>query len=145
MVLSKYATRELASAKAPSIDGITLSGEAFRPGPIVLITGGFDWRAQAELGIWRKLLTEVAPQFTCWTVYLGGNPNDRLVVNLQALTPQSLWPVTVVSRNTGPWRDLVQPDRPERSFGTLIKGGNAFPLMVGLPTEEALDRFVAML
>jgi hypothetical protein len=41
--------------------------------------------------------------------------------------------------------NLIRPDRPERSFAGILRDGAFDMLMVGIPTEEAWDRFMQKL
>ena len=136
-----YQTRELGPIAVPPIIGTTLAGDPVQDGVIQLVLGAFDPKAQLELGVWLRLMSAEVPKLPCWTVFFIESLTDKLRRDIFTMTPSSRHNLTVISTVTADWRNIVQPDRPERSFGTLIKCGVGNPLMVGTPTEEALDRF----
>ncbi len=94
-------------------------------------------RAEAELGVWRRLLDDAALGMTYWTVLFVDLSSDQV----RELVPRSRWESTVLSAPSSVWSDVIQPDAPSCSFAMACSGGVADPLMVGLPTEEAWDAF----
>ena len=136
-----YVTRELAPQPIPELSGKSLSGNDLHLGSVDVLLGAFDLRAQVELGVWHRLAAGIVPSIAPWTVYFFDSPSRKQSEDLRAMTPPSLWAFTFISTSGAAWRRLIKPDRPERSFGALIKNGIANPMMVGTPTETALDRF----
>ena len=125
----------------PQITGNYLEGESFAPQGNYLILGGFDLRAQAEIGVWRRLVQQSASVISCVTIYFLDRSDASGREALEAMTPLSQWSTTAVAESTSHWLELIQPDRPERSFAGLIRDTTIDPLMIGMPTEEAWDRF----
>ena len=113
---------------------------ALQPGDVLI--GGFDPRAQVELGVWIRLLSEAGAEARVRTLFLC---EQRMQDGVRALTPRSRWASTFVGLPTSDWQALILPDRPERSFAGICRGNDLEPLMIGLPTEEAWDRFLASL
>ena len=106
-----------------------------------IVLGGFDLRAQAELGIWWRLL-ETASLLTAARLVLILPEEDEIVTKV---LPRSWAANLSVVRNGGEaWRALIQPDRPERSFAAITRGGMAPLVVVGPPTEDVWERFEAL-
>lgn len=109
--------------------------------PCQIVIGGFDLKALAEIGVWRKLLLAVSPDIPIITAIFLTTSSEESLKLMREVIPRSLWERTVVGENRDEWYQALAPDLDTRSFGCLIKEGIADPLMVGLPTEDALDRF----
>ena len=138
---AKYSTWEPHAATMPPLEGIALDESPFKASGRFVVLGGFDLRAQAEIGVWKRLLAEAQPGVRIWTVYLLESGRASKLTMVQSMTSKSEWPTTVVAESTALWRELIQADRPERSFAGLVSGVVIDPLMIGVPTEEAWDRF----
>lgn len=136
-----YCTRELEAVVAPPFRATTLDGILIDETFAGILMGGFDPRAQSELGIWRRLLEEADLGVDCLTVLILESLGPKAEAAVRAMVPQSQWHGFAIARCTDEWIDLIQPDRPERSFAAMIRGGILNPLMIGIPTEEAWDRF----
>ena len=80
-----------------------------------------------------------------WTVYLLAEDSPKELAKLGAITPGSHWASTGIAKASSDWTRTIQPDRPGRSFAAFQKGGVLNPLMIGLPTEDAWDRFQSAL
>ncbi|MDR3692533.1 MAG: hypothetical protein P4L46_24340 [Fimbriimonas sp.] len=139
-------------AAIKGITGISLAEMPFSLGSSDLVFGGFDLAAVRELIIWRRLFDRNPSLEAClgaghpapfgWTILFLSGQDKVSVPTLKAMTAPSAWSTTIIADDNGPLRDLIQVDRPDRSFGTLVVSGIADPLMVGLPTEEALQTFL---
>lgn len=140
-----YNTWEQGRSLLPAIIGRRLDGLPFDQTSYQVLIGGFDLRAQAELGVWWRLLSDHSPDLKFGTVYFLGLPDARLIENLAAMIPKSKWADTIVAEPSPEWTTLIKPDRPERSFAGVVREGMIDPLMIGSPTEEAWDRFLASL
>lgn len=96
--------------------------------------GGFDLRCISELGVWLRLFEDA-----------GYQPGIRLFLDasqpLEAVLPPSVFARTMVSGPIADWRQLIQPDRPERSFAVLGDGSTIEMLVVGPPTEDVWEEF----
>jgi hypothetical protein len=60
---------------------------------------------------------------------------------LEAVLPPSVFARTTVSEPVADWRNLIHPDRPERSFAVLENGSTIEMLVVGPPTEDVWEEF----
>ena len=140
-----YNTWEPAPAPIPEMIGRNLHGQLLNLDGQVVLCGGFDLRASAELGVWRRLLQSLDTPIKLWTIYLLPDQTSSDEAALASMTPKSLWSNTYLARSTSEWSELIQPDRPERSFAALAMNGVLDPLMIGLPTEEAWYRFQSAL
>jgi hypothetical protein len=139
---AKFDTWEPGSCVLPGLVALSLEGERLVLSPGVILVGGFDPRAQGETGVWSRLISEGGFEQRLRTLYLG---EPRIHSAVRALTPKSKWATTFVGSSTPDWDALILPDRPERSFAGVVRVGTLDPLMIGLPTEEAWDRFSASL
>ncbi len=96
--------------------------------------GGFDLRCISELGVWLRLFEDA-----------GYQPNIRFFLDssqpLDTVLPPSVFARTTVSEPVADWRNLIQPDRPERSFAVLGNGTTIEMLVVGPPTEDVWEEF----
>jgi len=142
---TSYQTRELDPTPTPALVAEALNGDIYQARDRELLVGGFDLRAQSEIGVWNRIFDEELPCVRCWTVFFLDSLTPKVAANLRAMIPRSKHDKTLVCTQPESWASIIQPDRPERSFGTLITEGVADPLMVGIPTEEALDRFLEKL
>jgi hypothetical protein len=138
-----YETRELSPVECPSVIARFLSGEEFSPPDQCVLLGAFDPKAQAELGVWRRLITEAIPSTPILTLFFL--EDLKMEPSLRAMTPKSTWSAVALSTPSNDWIELIQPDRPERSFAGVLQDGIFQVLMVGPPTEEAWDRFLKAL
>jgi hypothetical protein len=107
-----------------------------------VLVGGFDLRAQAEFGIWWRLL-ESAGLADRSVIYLfSAEWTDKDLRLARAVLPRSLHDrLRLVADEAGAWRDLIEPDRPERSFAAIVRGPEAELLVIGPPTEDVWERF----
>jgi len=136
-----YSTRELGPVDTPAVAGVTLEGVALPPELQGVFTAGFDLKAQAELGIWRRLLTEAHPNLRVSALLFLGEPGPKTLAAARSLFPRSLWADVSIVETSEAWLDVAKPDRPERSIAGIVAQGVIDPLMIGIPTEEAWDRF----
>lgn len=137
-----YETRILRDVALPRLVGRTLDTQDGAAPVSGAMLGAFGPFAAAELGIWRKLLEEAFPQRRVPTVLVRAEWTDRERRTLALATAPSLHPWTLLANDPGgAWAAAVSPDRAERAFGAVVRGGVASLLMVGLPTEEAWDLF----
>ncbi len=136
-----YSTREMEPAVAPPVVGNLLQGPKIDGASSYVLLGGFDLSAFSELAIWRKLVEEAAPSELCLTLYFLDSPTLKVHSNALAVTPVSLRHLVGIAEHAEEWRQLIQPDRPSRSFGAILRDGVLDPLMVGVPTEESWERF----
>jgi len=136
-----YDTRELPPTPFPELVATSLVGSPIDFSLPCVLSGGFDPRAQMELGVWDRLLHEIELAIPHCTVFLLERPIEKAEASIIAMTPRSRWATVGLAACTEPWQELIQPDRPSRSFAGILVYGMLHPLMVGLPTEEAWDRF----
>lgn len=136
-----YENRELTSAVCPAVIGTRLSGEILTCSFEGVLIGGFDLRAFAEIGIWRRLVTEANSEVVWLVLYQLPEPGIQAVAQLRAMTPKSQWGSVALNEVTNDWIELIQPDRPERSFAGIVQAGKFKTLMVGIPTEDSWERF----
>ena len=139
---AKFDTWEPDSKPIPPTVAASLSGEVLELHDGDILIGGFDPRAQVELGIWSRLISQADAETHIRTLFLVDAAHIPFV---EAVTPKSLWSSTSVGAANQEWESLILPDRPERSFACIVREGLFDPLMIGLPTEEAWDRFLARL
>jgi hypothetical protein len=137
-----YETRILESVDLPRLVGRTLDGQD-GAGPVEgPMLGAFGPFASAELGVWRRLLQEAFPTRLVPTILVRTEWTERERRTIATATPPGQHPWTLLANDPeGLWSKAVGPDRAERAFGAIVRGGVAELLMVGLPTEEAWDRF----
>ena len=137
-----YETRVLRGVALPRLAGRTLDGQSgAAPGEGATL-GAFGPLAFAELGVWRRLLEEADPERPVPTVLVRAAWTERERRALDVATPPAQRPWTLLADDpTGAWAAAVEPDRAERAFGAVVRGGQAVLLMVGLPTEDAWDEF----
>ena len=140
-----YQTIEHEATAVPVIRGETLVGDSFELTDTAIVLGGFDLRAQLELGIWLRLCVAELPNIPLYVVYFLDPADTKSHRQLTAITPPSRHRSTILSTVSSEWAALVHPDKHERSFGCLIKNGIANPFMVGTPTEDSWDRFLSLL
>jgi hypothetical protein len=128
-----YETREIGPVACPLLSAALISGTALVLPQACVLMGGFDLRAQAELGVWRRLIPDAI------TVYFLDS-----ATSLRAMTPRSQWDSVAHAPPSEEWADFIAPDRPERSFAGVLRNGEFQILMVGMHTEEAWDRLMAI-
>lgn len=110
-------------------------------GPFV---GAFDLRAQSELGIWLRLFDEAeisAPILLTQPEWTAAQRRMGSAVFPPSRQGQVVWN----EDPSGHWADLVQPDRPERSFAGIGVDGTASIFVIGPPTEEVWEEFLERL
>lgn len=107
--------------------------------------GGFDLKALGEIGIWQRLLdgTDAANRYRIQLFGDGATFPPRLV--RAVIPPSQRDRFEIVEAATREWKELVAPDRPERSFAAVIREGKADLLVIGAPTEEVWDEFQAVM
>ena len=86
-------------------------------------------------------MNSVAFDLKIYTLFLLTGVSQNTKEHLIAMTPRSLGDSTIFSDHSFEWESLIKPDRPERSFAGFVSQGFLDPLMIGVPTEEAWDRF----
>lgn len=137
-----YETRVLHDVALPRLEGRTLDGQDGAAPVEGAMTGAFGPFAGAELGIWRRLVEEAFPARKVPTVLVRAEWTERERRTIATATAPSLHPWTLLANDpTGAWSAAIGPDRAERAFGAVVRGGTASLLMVGLPTEDAWDLF----
>ena len=137
-----YETRVLRSVELHRIEGRTLDGQDGAAPVEGAMLGAFGPFATAELGVWRRLLEEAYPQRRVPTVLVRAAWTERERRTLAVSTAPSLHPWTLLANDpAGAWSAAVGPDRAERAFGAIVRGGVAELAMIGLPTEDAWDEF----
>lgn len=141
-----YETRVLRNVTLPRLEGRTLDGQDGAAPVEGVMLGAFGPFASAELGVWRRLLQEAAPDRRVPTVLVRAAWSERERRTLATATPPSQQPWSLLANDPeGAWSAAVGPDRAERAFAAVIRGSVAALLMVGLPTEDAWDEFQAEL
>jgi hypothetical protein len=104
-----------------------------------IILGAFDLRAQREIGVWLRLLTEAGLAGATQIVLFGP---ASMFAAAEAVFPPSLHNQMVhVEDLEGDWRRLLKPENSERSFAMVLDGALAKILVIGTPTEEVWDEF----
>ena len=137
-----YETRVLQSIPLVRLEGRTLDGQDGAAPIEGAMLGAFGPFATAELGIWRRLLAEAYPSRRVPTVLVRAVWTERERRTLATGTAPALHAWTLLANDdAGAWSSAIGPDRAERAFGAVVRGGVAELLMVGLPTEEAWDLF----
>jgi len=122
-----YKPRVLERSSVPGLpDGICL--------------GIFDARAQSELGIWLRLFESAGIDRSTHIVAVG--LKDRRKVET-VLPPSRHGQLLLLADEEKTISNLINPDRPERSFAAIVRHGFAPLLVVGAPTEEVWERFEA--
>lgn len=140
-----YSTRVLAQVQLPAPHGLRLDMGAWKMPERFVLVGGFSARAYGEMEIWRRLLAaEVDAPVVLAFIFESLTSFDRR--DIEAVLPPSLHEsVLLVEGEVERWRNVIEPDKPERSFAAGLVGGSTKVLMVGPPTEEAWDAFRAAL
>lgn len=141
-----YETRVLRSVPLPRLVGRTLDSQD-GAGPVEgVMLGAFGPFASAELGVWRRLLNDAFPARPIPTVLVRALWSERERRTIATATPPKDQAWTLLANDPeNAWSALVAPDRAERAFAAVVRDGMAELLMVGMPTEEAWDEFVAEL
>jgi len=142
---NSYQALDLGSIQAPNVIGETLSGDAFELTSPTLLLGAFDFRGASELGVWSRLCQSESFGISTTFAYFLSRRSREIIQLAKDMTSPSLHSATVLVWESQLWHEIIQPDRPERSFGCLIKDGVAEPILVGTPTEEAWDYFIEKL
>jgi len=109
-----------------------------------LVAGGFDLRAQGEIGIWVRLFQsgDIRKRFRILLIAPAWNDASRNLA--EAVFPRSLHAHLQFVEDPGEaWREALEPDRPERSFAAVVSDGAVLLGVVGPPTEEVWDQFLA--
>ena len=140
-----YNTWEGNPVPLPEIVVSNINGDIISIDNPCVILGGFDLRASAEIGVWLKLIRSLATAPPSLTVFLLDTNSQHELEKLAAITPKSQWATTGIAKVNADWLRIIQPDRPGRSFAAYHHTAILNPLMVGLPTEEAWDRFQSRL
>lgn len=137
-----YETRVLRDVPLARVEGRTLDGQNGAAPIEGAMLGAFGPFATAELGVWRRLLEEAYPGRRVPTVLVRTEWAERERRTLATGTAPALHAWTLLANDpSGAWSGAIGPDRAERAFGAVVRGGVAELLMVGLPTEEAWDLF----
>lgn len=137
--MAAYRTRVVPEIRLPLEPPFrTLDGPRDLPEFLVLI-GVFDLRGLGEGELWRRLMAsefgDSAPVFTALIASIA-------IGEAESAVPKSRHASTLlIDDPDGKWQSIAEPDRPERSFAAVVRGGLARPLMVGAPTEDAWDTF----
>ena len=135
-----YHTAQAEEVPLPALMGTFLSGDPWLPLNDFILVGAFDLRGLGEIGIWERLLDDAGVGTVTVLFHAEWPTQERSV--LEASVPYSRHPQTLMADDpSGEWLDLISPDRHERAFAAIVRGHVARLLMVGAPTEEALDAF----
>ena len=120
-----------------------LTGEAVKAAGSIALALGFSARSFQQREVWRRLFEAELP-IPFWTGVVSEGDLEESTELLQAMTPKSRWTSTVVVPDPQKaWRNLIEPDSDERCFALIVRGKTADVVMVGPPTEEAWERFLA--
>lgn len=139
-----YRTRSLGPVALPPLSMLDLDGKAVAFEQPALIIGAFDPRAHREVELWSRLIGGSFPGYDpSFRLYLGGTDTRRREALAAIHPPSRHRQVRLAEDPDGAWRSLIEPDRPERSFGLIAVDGRSHRLMVGPPTEEAWEEFEA--
>jgi hypothetical protein len=141
-----YETRVLTDVAFPRLVGLTLDSQDGAAPVEGAMLGAFGPFASAELGVWRRLLNEAFPERAVPTVLVrtAWSERERRTIATATAPKEKAWTL-LANDPQNAWSQLVAPDRAERAFAAVVRGGVAKLLMVGLPTEEAWDQFLAEL
>jgi hypothetical protein len=121
----------------------TLDGLTWLPDDSENLIGAFDLAAMSEIGTWTKLFQSA--RIDSKLMFVGGERGFARVKEIESSFPPSrLADILMLDDSSGSWRELIQPDRIERSFALRLVRGFAEPLMIGAPTEEAWDLFQSL-
>ncbi|HWD39355.1 MAG TPA: hypothetical protein VG944_10930 [Fimbriimonas sp.] len=130
-----YETHVLPNHTFPTVDAVSLVGEAASFPQSGAVVGGFSLEALPSIEIWRRLLPD-PPKLLLFDV----GPRE-----LELALPKSIHASTFVSTNSESWfTEMMHPDK-DQPFAMVQADGQTPLAMVGLATEEALDAFIASL
>ncbi len=137
-----YETRVLHDVALARLEGRTLDGQDGAAPVEGVMLGAFGPFAGAEIGVWRRLIEEAFPGQKVPTVLVRATWTERERRTIATSTAPGLHPWTLLANDPGgTWAATIGPDRAERAFGAVVRGGSAGLVMIGLPTEEAWDLF----
>ena len=94
----------------------------------------------AEIQIWSKLIGSLDSELI-YTILLVGPWTSR---ELEASLAPSVLKRLEVRPDSG-WTELIQPDKPDRSFALLSDGDRAQIAILGAPTEDSWELFESYL
>ena len=124
-----YAPRVLEGVAVPQSPVVRLDGHSLALEGKAII-GAFSLKATSELGIWRRLFESA--EWPSVTLLVSEKEDPRLLRAVTETFPKSIHEsVAITTDSNGEWRDLVEPDRPERAFALV---GDR--LIIGAPTED---------
>ncbi len=141
---SSHQIRQSVDVPLPPLSGNCLSGEPWVPRDEFVLVGALGLHGLGEMEIWLRVLETVAiPKV--FAVFRETWAQQE-ISTLDASVPRSRHANTlIVADPEGDWQDLLAPDSPNRAFAAFVRGKVAEILMLGLPTEEALDTFTAVI
>lgn len=120
-----------------------LTGEVVNVAGPIAFALGFSARSFQQREVWRRLFEAELP-IPFWTGVISEDNLAESTELLQAMTPKSRWSSTVVVLDPQrAWRNLIEPEDEERCFALISRGNTADVVMIGPPTEEAWERFLA--
>lgn len=120
-----------------------LTGEVVHVAGPIAFALGFSARSLQQREVWRRLFEAELP-IPFWTGVISEDNFAESTELLQAMTPKSRWSSTVVVLDPQrAWRNLIEPEDEERCFALISRGNTADVVMIGPPTEEAWERFLA--
>ena len=126
----------------PATVGVTLLGIPWNLGGDGIVVGAFSLLAQAQLGVWMRLLDEAGLPIS--VLLVAEELTDSLARDAELTFPPSQRSRVVLVKDTGRrWSQTVDVPSLDLAFAAVIVKGVAQPLMIGSPTEEAWDRFMA--
>jgi hypothetical protein len=119
-----------------------LRGEARDTSHSVWICG-FGLNAVADQGVWWRLMqSEFQVDPDVYRVFIRQDWTTKQKRDALASVPPSEHSTTLLmSDSQNSWKNLIQPDKPERGFAVVIKGQLIERLVIGPPTEEVWEAY----
>lgn len=99
--------------------------------------GGVSVRAFRELGLWQKLAASEALDYRL----LLAIPPDELELIPQLFPPSQR--SLILLGDSASWQKWRGDGEETKSFGVVVREGKAKFVVLGLPTEEVWDEFLA--
>ena len=110
--------------------------EAVQPLPGIFF-GAVSVRAFRELGLWQKLAASEALDYR---LLLAIPPNEHALIS--QLFPPSQRSLILLSESAI-WQAWRGDSEETKTFGVIVRDGRAKFVVLGLPTEEVWDEFLA--
>ncbi len=139
-----YTPRLLSDIAVPPLSMMPLYPGADSPGPKYALIAGFSLWAIGEMGIWHRLFLDGG--FQSATAFIDQDWSPKAIQELGDSVPSSSHRNNyVISDPDALWRQLIEPDKPERSFAAIIRDEVAERVVVGPPTEDVWEEFARRL